>query len=174
MTAALRKADRADVAQLVELARQTYFSAFGHTFTPGDLAAHLAIHLSDSSVEGWLHEDTVLLAETQGRLVGFAHFGAAPPGRYGGLPSLGALAIHRLYVAADLQGAGIGTKLLKTALAMAGDHPNTDIYLDVWEENHGAQRLYGRHGFSSVGRVLFETESGAGAGYDIVMVRRRR
>jgi ribosomal protein S18 acetylase RimI-like enzyme len=47
-----------------------------------------------------------------------------------------------------------------------------DVWLDVWEENLGAQRLYERNGFAKVGRVKLETASGAGAGHDFIMVRR--
>jgi len=46
-----------------------------------------------------------------------------------------------------------------------------NIYLDVWEHNHGAQRFYRRYGFEVVGARSFEVESGAPTSLDLVMVR---
>jgi len=168
----LRPAVEADLAPLAALARETYAAAFGHTFErTADLAAHLETHLSESAVGLWLAEDMVTVAEQDGRLVAFAQFGPTPLGSYGGFPLEGDCALHRLYVATDLLNGGVGGSLLRAALADM-ERLGGDTYLDVWEENHGAQRLYARHGFVPVGRVKLDTMSGAGAGYDIVMVRR--
>ncbi|WP_309605159.1 GNAT family N-acetyltransferase [Phenylobacterium sp.] len=173
MTPRLRAAQAADVGQLAHLARDTYSAAFGHTYEAAtDLAAHLQTGLSDTRVAQWLAQDAVTLADLEGRIVGFAHFGPIAAGSYGGFPDAGDSALHRLYVARDLLNVGVGAALLRAALADMG-RAGKDIYLDVWEGNHGAQRLYARHGFVPLGRVTLTTASGLGAGDDIVMVRRR-
>ena len=172
MTPILRQAEDADLGPLAALAREAYSAAFGHTFeAPGDLAAHLDANISDTAVAEWIADGEVTLAELDGRIVGFAQFGPTPAGSYGGFPAAGEPALHRLYVAPDLLNRGLGGTLLRAALA-AMEGAKTDIYLDVWEGNLGAQRLYVRHGFVALGRVKLETASGAGAGDDIVMVRR--
>jgi ribosomal protein S18 acetylase RimI-like enzyme len=167
----IRSAQSDDLTPLAELARRTFVAAFGHTFTPDDLAAHLEANMSDACVRGWLDEDTVLLAMAGGRLVGFAHAGPAYPGAFDGLAGPADAALWRLYVTAEFQGSGIGERLLQAALAAPGLASAPNVYLDVWEENLGAQRLYARHGFRLAGRYLVETKSGVGAGYDLIMVR---
>jgi GNAT superfamily N-acetyltransferase len=168
----LRPAEAADVPTLAALARQTYAAAFGHTFeVASDLAAYLDEDLSETAVALWLEEDHVTVAELNGRIVAFSHFGPTPGGSYGGFPADGAPALHRLYVTPERFGEGIGSAMLCAALVdLEGAH--NDIYLDVWEGNHGGLRLYARHGFAPLGRVNLATASGAPAGYDIVMVRR--
>ena len=173
MTPRLRPAQAADVSQLAHLARDTYSAAFGHTYeAAADLAAHLETGLSDTRVWQWLAQDDVTLADLEGRIVGFAHFGPTRAGSYGGFPDAGDPALHRLYVARDLLNVGVGGALLRAALADMA-RAGKPIYLDVWEENRGAQRLYARHGFVPLGRVTLKTASGLSAGDDIVMVRRR-
>lgn len=54
-----------------------------------------------------------------------------------------------LGVTGTVQGRGIGTLLLRDLLAAAGPRP---VFLDVRADNAVAQRLYGRHGFVTVGR----------------------
>ena len=51
-------------------------------------------------------------------------------------------------------------------------HGATNIYLDVWEHNHGAQRFYKRYGFEKVGERSFHVESGEETDVDFIMVRR--
>lgn len=172
MTPILRPAETADLIPLAALARETYAVAFGHTFQdPGDLAAHLEANISDAAVAAWIADGEVTVADLDGRIVGFAQFGPTPAGTYGGYPAEGEPALHRLYVARDLLNIGLGGTLLQAALAdMRADE--RDVYLDVWEGNHGAQRLYARHGFVPLGRVPLKTASGAPAEIDIVMVRR--
>jgi ribosomal protein S18 acetylase RimI-like enzyme len=169
----LRPATPADITPLAALARQTYAAAFGHTYElAADLAAHLDANVSEAAVAVWLAEDFVTLAVADGRIVGFTQFGPTPEWSYGGHPKPGDAALHRIYVAEGLRGSGLGGALLRQALEVMEAEAG-DIYLDVWEGNLGGQRLYGRHGFVAIDRVKLKTASGASAGYDLVMVRRR-
>ncbi|MEM8653103.1 MAG: GNAT family N-acetyltransferase [Pseudomonadota bacterium] len=56
--------------------------------------------------------------------------------------------VHALYVAADVQGQGIGTDLL-AQMQGAADH----LTLWTFQANTGAQRFYLRHGFAEVERT---------------------
>jgi hypothetical protein len=53
----IRAAGMDDVTALSALARQTYAHAFGHSFNPADLAAHLASNLAESCFRHALAED---------------------------------------------------------------------------------------------------------------------
>lgn len=68
--------------------------------------------------------------------------------------------LKRLYVLADQQGSGLGTRLLETALEwLEREHPYRSLWLGVWSENYGAQRLYQRYGFARVGDYYFTVGS---------------
>ena len=63
--------------------------------------------------------------------------------------------VQRLYILQGHQGDGRGTLLLNTALEwLERDGPRT-LWIGVWSENYGAQRLYARHGFEIVGDYSF-------------------
>ena len=166
----IRPALAADVPALTELAVTTYITAFGHSFTPEDLAAHLAHNLAPANIARFVAEDVVLVAETDGRLVGYVQFGRAGP-EYA-LESDGDQKLRRLYVLNDYQNQGAGTLLMQTALAHPPMQTAPAIYLDVWEHNQGARRFYERHGFEVIGTRQFEVESGAETSLDLIMVRR--
>jgi ribosomal protein S18 acetylase RimI-like enzyme len=167
----IRPAGTDDLASLSALARQTYADAFGHSFSAPDLVAHLAHHLADGYFRQDFEEDVFLLAEAEGCLIGFVQFGplriAVPA------PSLGDQELRRIYVQADFQNKGIGRQLMEAAL----DHPRLtaaeNIYLDVWEQNPGARRLYERYGFEVIGAHGLATASGTALDQDLIMVRRR-
>lgn len=162
----IRPAAVSDVEALAHFARWTYARAFGESMAAADLEHHLAHRLSDAYFAQALREDTVLLAlETE--LAGFAQIG---PARVAGAAP-GDEQLRRLYVHPDRQRGGLGTRLLHATLA----HPRLKnaryLYLDVWEQNHGARRLYERFGFAVVGTVPFVTPSGAVTGSDLLMKR---
>jgi ribosomal protein S18 acetylase RimI-like enzyme len=168
----IRPARTDDLAPLSALARQTYADAFGHSFSAPDLAAHLAQHLADGYFGHASREDVFLLAEAEGRLIGFAQFGprriAVPA------PSPDDEELRRIYVLAEFQNRGIGRQLMESAL----DHPRLkaagNIYLDVWEKNRGARRLYERYGFKVIGAHDLATASGTASDQDLIMVRRQQ
>jgi diamine N-acetyltransferase len=165
----IRKAEKRDLKALSALAMTTYSDAFGHTFSATDLAFHLAKNFSERYFAQNIDEDTVLLAKEKNSLVGYVKFGAV---------SIAVEAatsrdqeLQRLYVHADFQRQGIGRLLMNAALA----HPRLagaeNIYLDVWDQNIVAQKLYGSYGFEVIGKNPFIIDSRV-LGYDLVMVRR--
>lgn len=172
MTFQLREAGRGDAEALLALATRTYTEAFGHSLSSADLAAHLERHLSPGRIRDLLRDEVFLLALEKGVMVGFVQFGDADTNDaelVGVQP--GDKELRRLYVAAEVQGRGVGTRLLQTALADPRLEAATRVYLDVWEENHGARRLYERFGFERVGERALVVASGAATGVDFVMAR---
>jgi len=160
-----------DFEALSKLAAETYAAAFGRSFSPADLATHLEHHLSPENFVRYLDEDTILVAEMEARMIGFAQFGVST---LSPRPiSAGDRDLRRLYVLSGCQNQGIGSALMAAALAHPDMQRAERIYLDVWEHNPGAQRFYARYGFETIGAHAFSVESGAETGLDRIMVRRR-
>jgi len=63
--------------------------------------------------------------------------------------------LDRLYLLAGAQGGGLGSRLLGEALAWLEKDGPRRLWIGVWSENLGAQRLYARHGFEVVGTYEF-------------------
>jgi len=162
----LRFATVADTAGLAAFSADTYAAAFGAHFKPGDLAAHLVATLAPESWRKYLAHDRVLLAEDGTTLVGYLQFGPHEPG---------GVFFHRLYVATDRLGQGIGSRLLRAALDAPEVRAAPEVLIDVWEHNAGARRLYERFGFVATGQRMpdFVTASGEVSPGDLIMVRRQ-
>ena len=115
MNATIRKAAGADAKPLSDLAKTTYANAFGHSLNPSDLAAHLENNLSESCFEEFLEEDSILVAEHEGRLIGFIQIGVAWPETDDDDFSPEDAELRRVYVLAEFQGQGIGRGLIEAA-----------------------------------------------------------
>lgn len=161
----IRPAMPSEVGPLAALARATYTDAFDHSFSASDLAAHLETRLSDAYFRA-IAEDVFLFAEDEGRLIGFIQFGDA------GSMNRGDQEIRRLYVLSAFQNRRAGTKLTIEALAHPRLRDAQNVWLDVWERNDGARRLYERFGFSIAGSKPLTLASGVAADRDLIMVRR--
>ena len=159
------------------MARETYAAAFGSSMRPEDLAAHLGDNLSPTQFDRLLREDTFLVAEAGGELVGFVQFGKAELDAAWltepATPQPGDGYLERLYVRAAHQNRGVGSDLLRAALAHPRLRGCKTVFLDVWAENHGARRLYARHGFVKVGELPFYAATGEKIGVDDLMARRQ-
>jgi ribosomal protein S18 acetylase RimI-like enzyme len=166
----IRHAVPGDIPALTDLAIFTYIDAFGHSFMPADLTAHLARNLAPADIARFIAEDVVLVAEAGGQMIGYVQFGMAGPGY--APASSDDQELRRLYVLREFQNQGVGTLLLQAALAHPQMQCAQTIYLDVWEHNPGAQRFYQRHGFEVIGTRGFSVESGASTSLDLIMARR--
>lgn len=165
MPVEISEASAADAEEVSALAIKTYVDTFGAEFEPDELAHHLDLTISPARWHEHFARDRVLVARLGGRAIGYVHFGPAG--------ETGDVAIHRLYVTAELQGQKIGSQLLSRALAEPEVVAAPAVRIDVWEHNHGARRLYERFGFRHEGGMEpFVLKSGEIDGYDVVLIRR--
>lgn len=97
----LRHARTGDAGPLARLAAETYAAAFGPSMSEADLAAHLHAHLSPEKIAEIIRRDTVLIAETSQRLLGYCQVGPAGGEIVQAHP--GDFQLFRLYVSAEFQ-----------------------------------------------------------------------
>ena len=152
--ATIRRATPADTETLRALACATFVETFGHLYPPEDLRAFLEAAYAEDRARGELSDpaQAIWLAEADGRAVGYAHVGPCKLPHEDVTPACGEL--KRLYVLKTEQGSGLGGQMLKLALDWL-ERPGRLLWIGVWSENHGALRLYGRHGFVKVGEYEF-------------------
>lgn len=77
--------------------------------------------------------------------------------------------VGKLYLLEKYQNKGIGTKLLEGIINWIESRFSKTIYVSVFSENPGAQRIYFRHGFEKVGQYLLPV----GEQQDIEFILRR-
>jgi len=152
----IRRATLADAPLLAELGSSTFIEAFGHLYAREDLETFLAQAHSEAKYRALLSSPDVAIwiaSDERGAPLGYGIAGAC------GLPVKDleprAGEIKRLYVRAAAQGLRIGSRIMDVMLdwlASAGREP---LYVGVWSQNPGAQRLYGRYGFEKVSEYDF-------------------
>lgn len=151
----IRRAGPDDAEALSRIGAETFRETFGHLYPPQDLAAFLEAayglektrrDLADPAKAAWL-------VEADGAVVGHALAGPCD------LPHAEVTAdcgeLKRLYVLKAFQGGGTGSRLLAETLAWLEKDGPRPLWIGVWSENFGAQRLYGRMGFEKVGEYEF-------------------
>ena len=158
MTATILRAMPEDADVLAALGRETFAETFGHMYPPEDLVQFLAGTYTPAVFRGFLEDPTQALwkAEAGGRAVGYAQAGRCALPHPDVTPACGEL--KRLYVKHGTQNGGMGSALLDAALAWL-HKPGRKLWIGVWSENTGAQRLYSRRGFVKVGEYAFAVGS---------------
>jgi ribosomal protein S18 acetylase RimI-like enzyme len=151
----IRRATTADAEALSRIGAETFSETFGHMYPPQDLAAFLetayAVEKSRRDLED--PDKAVWLVEADGAVVGHALAGPCDLPHDEVTPACGEL--KRLYVLKAFQGGGTGSRLLAETLAWLERDGPRRLWIGVWSENYGAQRLYGRLGFEKVGEYDF-------------------
>jgi GNAT superfamily N-acetyltransferase len=154
--ARIRRAGAGDAETLSALSSETFCAAFAHLYPAADLAAFLEeayaversrAQLADPRMATWL-------MEAGGEPVGYAMAGPCALPHPDVTPACGEL--KRIYLLPDWQGGGRGSRLLATALAWLEARTSGALWIGVWSQNLGAQRLYGRMGFAKVGEYQFK------------------
>lgn len=151
---ALRPATPDDAAVLALLGHETFVETFGHLYPESDLQPFLAATYTPATFHRFIADplQALWVAELNGKAVGYAHAGPCALPHPDVTPACGEL--KRLYVHSGAQGHGLGNTLLATTLAWL-TKPARDVWIGVWSENIGAQRLYARHGFVKTGEYEF-------------------
>ncbi|MBN1778411.1 MAG: GNAT family N-acetyltransferase [Clostridiales bacterium] len=63
--------------------------------------------------------------------------------------------VHRLCVAPDMQGRGIGTRIMQMAEEMLSENGVKSVRLDAFSQNPHSLRLYGKLGYRIAGEALW-------------------
>jgi diamine N-acetyltransferase len=154
-TPTIRRATPADAEALSRIGAETFTETFSHLYPPADLAAFLeaayAVEKSRRDLED--PDKAVWLVEADGEVVGHALAGPCDLPHDDVTPACGEL--KRLYILKAFQGGGVGSRLLAETLAWLERDGPRRLWIGVWSENFGAQRLYGRLGFEKVGEYEF-------------------
>jgi ribosomal protein S18 acetylase RimI-like enzyme len=152
----IRRATAADSAALAKLGEATFVETFGTLYPPEDLAAFLSKSFTAEALIKLIEEPSVgiwLALAADGTPIGFVVVGGCK------LPvaNLESTAgeVRQLYVLARFQKLKLGTRLLDTSLDWLATQGRAPLYVGVWSENYGAQRLYERYGFAKVGEYGF-------------------
>jgi len=151
----IRPATSADARALAALAARTFTDTFSHLYPAEDLRAFLERWKTEANYARLLdHPDIfVALATDGGAPVGYVVAGGCKLPVDDLEPAAGE--VRELYVLASHQGHRLGTRLLEAALSWLTEQERSPLYVGVWSENDGAQRLYGRYGFAKVGEYDF-------------------
>ena len=170
----LRRATPEDAEALSVLASTCYIQTFGQLYSSADLDRFiheayspevLRVELADPARPTWLffleksEADATVPGSTdartasEGKLIGYVTVCHAHLPHPDVKPTDGE--VQRLYLLREYQGGGRGSMMLRHAIDyLLADGPRP-LWIGVFSENLGAQRLYGRHGFKLVGEYKF-------------------
>lgn len=152
-----RPATLEDAPALGKLGADTFVAAFGHLYTPQDLANFLEEVHNPEAVAGEIAGDdcTHRLVEVDGNLVAFCKL--RYPTKFGEYTeATNPIELGQLYALPGYTGSGIGAQLMDWALGHARQQGNDAIVLSVYAENFGAQRFYQRYGFAKIADITFK------------------
>ncbi len=152
---ALRHASPADAARLAEFGARTFSATFGPDNRPGDIALYLSRTYGVALQAAELRDPamTTIVAESEGRLAGFAQVraGPAPESVVGRTP----IELLRFYIDRPWQGQGLARSLMAAVDEEVNRRGGTVLWLCVWERNERAKAFYRKCGFVDVGGKVF-------------------
>ena len=153
----LRPAAAADVPALTSLAAESFVDAFGHLYSPADLAAFLSEAKSAAAIAALVADpDGAMQVATRGGVpIAYCKIGykCGWPEQARGIKTM---ELKQLYAAASATGSGVGSALMDWAMATLTAAGADEVQLSVWSGNHGAQRFYQRYGFAKIADVTFK------------------
>jgi diamine N-acetyltransferase len=153
----IRKAIPGDGEALALIGAASFLESYAGVVDGAGIIRHCAHKHTASVYEAALADPLqgLWLAEMApgGAPVGYLHL--SPPD----LPvpyAPGDIEIKRIYVLSRLHGAGLGRRLMETALSHAREAGRTSLILGVYKGNARALAFYGRMGFEALGERQFD------------------
>lgn len=137
-----------DVEKLNRICRRTFTETFEDTNTPANMNQYLEKAYSIPVLtEELLSPDSVtyLVSDAKGETVAYMKLNKDTAQTEKGYD--GSLEIQRIYIAKNVKGQGIGSKLMEIAYKKAAEWSRSWIWLGVWEHNERAKEFYSHKGF---------------------------
>lgn len=153
---AVREATRSDAPALAAIGARAYRHAHGAVLDVFDLADDVTARFDLGRFRSELAESEtrVLVAIWEGNEIGFAQLRPCRPSL--GLPGARPLELYGLYVAPDWMGNGVGSALVRGAVALAGELGYDSLWCWVWAGNRKAIAFLEGWGFRYAGERRFQ------------------
>jgi GNAT superfamily N-acetyltransferase len=153
----LRLATTHDIDALVDLGRRSFVAKFGDLYAQADLDLFLAqSHVPEKIARELADTDmTVAVIETDGTLAAFckfAHVSTMPRHSDAQRPA----EVKQLYADPDLQGRGLGTRLMTWAIEQARGLGADELQLSAYAGNPDAHRFYARFSMVKIADITFK------------------
>lgn len=146
----LRTATPADLPAAVQVFWACWTRSYPAFAAPAQLSRLTRADAEVMWADAWPRNQTLVATEEAGRVVGLVRYGV----------SAGVTAVHSLYVDPDLQGGGVGGRLLAAATGGGLTQGAGDSTLWVFADNATARDFYARHGFTPDGTTRTEDQFG--------------
>ena len=161
----MRRATRDDLPQIDALFRRSFADTFAHLYADEDLAAFFSLF----TPEAWQEEyddpgHAFLVAQAGDTIIGYIKLG---PASFPIEIVRPAIELRQIYFDHGWLGRGLSRPMMDWAIEEARRRGAEEMYLSVFTENHRAQALYRRYGFTEVGPYKFMV--GNHADEDIIM-----
>ncbi|RDH75239.1 GNAT family N-acetyltransferase [Mycolicibacterium moriokaense] len=174
MTAEVTAATADELAELADVAAQTFPLACPPSVSQENVAAFIAENLTRSHFADYLADPDrlVLVARDGNRIIGYAMLIRGVPDNddvQRAVTVRPAVEISKMYVLPDSHGAGGSAALMAEALERVPAMGAKCVWLGVNQQNERAQRFYTKHGFTINGTKTFRL--GTRIENDYVMVR---
>jgi diamine N-acetyltransferase len=154
----IRPAGVEDVALLVQMGEEAFFTAYAEAIAHEPLATFAARVFAPERVAAELAEQpgSYLIIEVDGEAAGLAQLraGEAPAEVNGSRP----VELSKIYLLDRWIGRGLGAALMEACLEEARRLGYETMWLGVWERNPRAIGFYEKWGFAAVGEVPFPFE----------------
>jgi diamine N-acetyltransferase len=155
-TLEIKKAEDADLQQLVSISKQTFFEAFSDNNSAEDMEKYLDNSFSKEKLSGELRnpDSEFYFALHADIVAGYLkiNFGSAQTDLKDG----DSLEIERIYVLKEFHGQKVGQALFDKALSIARQKKMNYVWLGVWEKNARAIRFYKKNGFVEFDTHIFK------------------
>jgi ribosomal protein S18 acetylase RimI-like enzyme len=160
MSISVRRATPDDVAELHDVAAQTFALACPPGTLQSDVDAFVALHLSPERFADYLADDDriLLLAEAHGKPVGYAMLVRGPITDADVCKVVDAetsVELSKFYVMVDRHGSGVAAALMTATLEAAAATGAQTCWLGVNQLNVRAGRFYEKSGFTIAGTKRF-------------------
>jgi GNAT superfamily N-acetyltransferase len=148
----VREMDVGDLGAVQEVARITWAETYRGIIPEDELTSFVERAYSEESLEHRMETGVFLVAVVGGEVVGFADYFDPEPGKSGEVE------LAAIYVLPEMQGRGVGTRLLEAGIGRFGSAGS--LTLRVARDNLGGRRFYEARGFRSIGEHVWRTADG--------------
>jgi ribosomal protein S18 acetylase RimI-like enzyme len=152
----VRRVDIADIEQLQQIGRQTFFETFSAGNTEENMKKYLEEGFTVDKLTTELNDKNseFYFAVIDNKVIGYLklNFGQAQTE----LKDDNAVEIERIYVLKEYHGKKVGQLLYDKAIQIAQTKNASYVWLGVWEENPRAINFYKKNGFVEFEKHIFK------------------